>query len=219
VVSPHPDDETLGCGGTLRKHVCNGDEVHALFLTSGEQGCPGVLPKEVLEIREQEAQAAARILGLTSLEFWREPDGALRVTAALVRRLAAKARDLRPDVVYVTHLAEMHPDHRAAARLVRAALMFKPISSKHASVLMFEVWTPIQRIDHIVDISPYIAAKLAAISAHHSQTERMRFDAAFLGLNRYRGEMHSWPGGDYAEIFQVLDVASRQHMFERTARK
>ena len=66
---------------------------------------------------------------------------------------------------------------------------------------MFEVWTPLQRMDQIVDITPYIETKIAAIRAHKSQCDVLGFDDAFLGLARYRGEMFSWPEGDYAEIF------------------
>jgi LmbE family N-acetylglucosaminyl deacetylase len=66
---------------------------------------------------------------------------------------------------------------------------------------MYEVWTPLQRIDEIVDISPYVKTKRAAIRAYKCQCDVLAFDEAILGLNRYRGEMHSWPGGDYAEIF------------------
>jgi LmbE family N-acetylglucosaminyl deacetylase len=66
---------------------------------------------------------------------------------------------------------------------------------------MYEVWTPLQRMDEIVDISPYVETKLAAVRAHKSQCAVLRFDEAVQGLNRYRGEMHSWPGGDFAEVF------------------
>ena len=48
--------------------------------------------------------------------------------------------------------------------------------------------------------------KLAAIRAYASQCRVLRFDDAALGLNRYRGEMHCWPGGDYAEIFQWMKL-------------
>jgi LmbE family N-acetylglucosaminyl deacetylase len=69
---------------------------------------------------------------------------------------------------------------------------------------MFEVWTPLQEMDQIVDITPYVKIKREAIRAYKSQCDVMRFDEAALALNRYRGEMHSWPGGDYAEIFRRL---------------
>ena len=108
-----------------------------------------------------------------------------------------------PDLIYVTHGREMHTDHRAAARAVgQAARRFA--SPKRPDVLMFEVWTPIQRIDEIVDITPYIDVKLDAIRAYKGQCAIMRFDDAAHGLARYRGEMHLWPGGDFAEAFTRL---------------
>ena len=69
---------------------------------------------------------------------------------------------------------------------------------------MYEVWTPLQIIDHIVDITPFIDIKLAAIKIYKSQCAVMNFEDAFFGLNRYRGEMHSWPGGEYAEVFEKM---------------
>jgi N-acetylglucosamine malate deacetylase 1 len=71
-------------------------------------------------------------------------------------------------------------------------------------VLMFEVWTPLETFDHILDISEFVAIKTAAIRVHVSQCAEIRFDEAALGLNRYRGEMHCWPGGAYAEVFRRL---------------
>jgi LmbE family N-acetylglucosaminyl deacetylase len=201
VVSPHPDDESLGCGGTLSKHVADGDGVHAVFLTSGEQGGHGRPPQETLYTREQEARAAATILGVASVEFWREPDGALRASRRVVDRLRSKLHDWHPDLIYVTYTHDMHADHRAAARTVQSALAGPICSDEKPTVLMFEVWTPLQRIDRVVDISAYLELKLAAIRAHVSQCAVMRFDEAFQALARYRGELHSWPGGDYAEIF------------------
>lgn len=204
VLSPHPDDEAIGCGGTLRRHVEQGDEVRVLFLTSGEKGGHSLPAEEVAPQREREAHAAAAILGVSELSFWREPDGGLRATRGLEARLAEIVRAWPAAVVYVPHDREMHPDHRAATRLLRRTLARPDLMPYHPDVLMFELWTPLQEMDEIVDITPFIEIKLAAIRAHASQCAVLRFDEATLGLNRYRGEMHSWPGGEYAEIFKRM---------------
>ena len=201
VISPHPDDESIGCGGTVRKHVTDGDEVHVVFLTSGEKGGHGRAERQTLALRERESAAAQEVLGVQQIEFYREPDARLRVRAAAVKRLADKLRRWRPQVVYVPHDREMHADHRAAVRLVRAAL--KGIA-RPPLVLMYEVWTPLQRMDEIIDITPFVAHKRRAIRAYRSQCAVMDFGAAALGLNRYRGEMFCWPEGTYAEVFAKL---------------
>ena len=88
VVSPHPDDESLGCGGTLRGHVVAGDIVRVLFLTSGENGGHGVAPELVAELHKQEAAEAAAILGIAEITFCREKDGCA-FDHALPRRACA----------------------------------------------------------------------------------------------------------------------------------
>ncbi len=206
VVSPHPDDESVGCGGTLRKHVAAGDAVHLVFLTSGEKGGHGRVPQVTAGIRECEARKAARVLGIpaANVEFWREPDGAMRVTASLVARLADALRQLSPQFVYVTHDREAHADHRAAQRLVRQAVIHTRGGRTRPEVLLYEVWTPIQRIDHVEDISAVIDVKMRAIRAYQCQCAVVGFNDAMLGLARYRGEMHCWPEGEYAEVFTRL---------------
>ena len=196
VVAPHPDDEAVGCGGTLAVHALDGDDVRAIFLTSGEGGGHGRPPSETAAVREREAKDAAAVLGLSSIEFWGEPDGRLRANASVVGRLRELLGDWRPQVVYVTHDAEMHRDHRAAARIVNAAARNRAVL-----VRQFEVWTPLATMDHIVDITDVIDDKLAAVRCYRSQVDVLPFDEAFRGLARYRGEMHSWPGGPYAEVF------------------
>lgn len=203
VLSPHPDDESIGCGGTLRKHVEDGDQVRVIFLTSGEKGGHGRSPSETVRVREEEARQAAKILGIQHLEFWHQPDGAIAATEAVAGRLRAEVNSFSPDVIYVTHEREMHPDHRASVRLLRRALRGGDFSP---CVLAFEVWTPLQKFHKVVDISSQMNVKIQALEAYQSQCEVVEFVAAVRGLNRYRGEMHSWPGGDYAEVFARLKL-------------
>ena len=197
VVAPHPDDESIGCGGTIAMHVAAGDDVRVIFLTSGEAGSRTVPPDEFRLIREAEAHAAAGVLGVTDLVFFGERDGGLRVTRQLVERMREALRGA--ERAYVTNANEMHPDHRAAARLVRAA------AEPPTRVLAYEIWTPLTKMDEINDIGAHLETKLAAIRCHASQCELVDFAAAAEGLARYRGEMFSWPEGEYAEVFQELD--------------
>ena len=69
IVAPHPDDEAIGCGGTICLHRQRGDRVHAVFLTSGERGLTGAAPEAARAIRESEARAAAGVLSLDRLDF------------------------------------------------------------------------------------------------------------------------------------------------------
>jgi LmbE family N-acetylglucosaminyl deacetylase len=203
VISPHPDDESIGCGGAIREHVTLGASVRVVFLTSGENGGHGRSADETIRVREAEASVATTILGVEAIEFWREPDSALRATKGIVARLGDALRKWRPQLIYVPHEREMHRDHRAACRLVRSALRDTFPPGHPPTVLEFEVWTPLQRIDHIVDVSRHIKVKIAAIRAHRSQCAVMRFDQALIGLNRYRGEMYTKHGCDYAEAFTI----------------
>lgn len=196
VVSPHPDDEAIGCGGTLRAHADDGHPVRAVFLTSGENGGHGVPPSEAGPQREKEAARAAEILGIEQLDFWRYSDGAMKATASVVQRLQDLLRSWRPTVVYAPHPGEMHVDHRAAARVTLRACRGLGLETR-----LFEVWTPLQRMDEIVDITATVEQKLDAIRAYESQCAVLPFDEAFRGLARYRGELFSWPDGSYAEVF------------------
>jgi LmbE family N-acetylglucosaminyl deacetylase len=198
VVGAHPDDEAVGCGGALRRHVLDGDRVTAVFLTSGEGGGHGI--ERPGETREREARAAARILGIAEIDFWREPDGRLRARRAVVERLRDAIRRTRASLLYAPHAQDDHPDHRSAARIVAQAVA---AANRRVHVWHYEIWAPVARVDHVVDISEVIDDKLRAIRAYRSQCDVMRFDDAFRGLARYRGEMHSWPGGPYAEVFSA----------------
>lgn len=185
VVAPHPDDEAIGCGGVIAKHVAAGDAVVILYLTTGERGCPGLSPDEASVRRRLEGQESAALLGAQSVTWFNEPDGALRDHQELRDRLGLLLATTPQDVIYVTHEREAHPDHRAAGRLVRetVAKMVEP-----PEVLAYEVWTPFQKTDRIVDITSYMEIKRHAIAAHESQAQN-RFGEAAEGLASYRGAM------------------------------
>ena len=203
VISPHPDDESIGCGGTICRHVAAGDTVHLELLTSGEKGGHGLSEPETALMREAEAEAAAKILGIVHVELYRQNDGELSASAPLAQMLAGRIEALKPHLCYIPHPQEQHPDHKPIAKLLRLALR-KAQVVETPRVLAYEIWTPLQHLDEIVDITTFLERKLEAIAAYASQCRVMDFAAATRGLARYRGEMHCWPGGEYAEVFVEL---------------
>jgi len=122
VIAPHPDDEVIGCGGTLCLHAASGDRVTVVFLTSGELGLKDRPPKKAWQIRESEARAAGRILGVARLEFFHLPDWTAGDHVERGARLLSPILQAEcPEMIYLPHPRDWHPDHQAALPLVRTA--------------------------------------------------------------------------------------------------
>src|SRR5829696_176350 len=123
VIAPHPDDECIGCGGAICRHVQRGDQVHVVFLTSGELGLKELPREQAWNIREQEAREAAKVLQLSSVEFLRCPDWTLGDAIPLATdKLVPVLQRLAPQLIYLPHPQEWHPDHKAAFKAALAAL-------------------------------------------------------------------------------------------------
>jgi LmbE family N-acetylglucosaminyl deacetylase len=197
VIAPHPDDETIGCGGTLALGSRRGDSATVAFLTSGELGLEELPPQDARAIREGEAEAAASILGITSLSFLRHPDWYLEQNQVGVASDLARIVDKeRPDTVLVPHPEEWHPDHAVAAGIVSAALQ---LAGATPTLGYYEVWTPLTRFDWVEDVSSVMTTKLSALAAYRSQLAKFRYDDAVEGLDRFRGALAA--RCRYAEVF------------------
>lgn len=131
-VLAHPDDESMGFGGTFAKYASEGVATHLICATRGEAGWfgppeeyPG--PFALGQIREQELRAAAGVLGIRSVRFLNECDGQLDGVppGRVIDRIVAHIRDIRPDVVvtFAPDGAYGHPDHIAISQLTTAAVM------------------------------------------------------------------------------------------------
>lgn len=200
MIAPHPDDEAIGCGGTIAKHCARGERVEVAFLTSGERSLRELEPEQAWRIREREAQEAAAVLGIADLEFMRLPDwglsdpngapGALAALAALWERVS-------PSTVYAPHPGEWHPDHRAAAELAANAAHRTGLGA--ARVLGYEVWTPLSGYAIVEDVGEVFDTKLEAIRRYVSQIEQFDYVSAAEGIARYRGALAARCA--YAEVF------------------
>ena len=202
VIAPHPDDESIGCGGTILNHTDRGDRVTAVFLTSGEFGLRNLPAEQACRLREQEAAEASEILGISSVVFLRGPDHHLE------EQIGCAAEALKPilerespEIIYLTHERDFHPDHRAAVSIVRTAI--SKCGIPQPALLSYEVLTPVAEYDCAEDITQVIGRKLKALRAHRSQMEQFRYDRAVRALNRYRGVVAGV--GRYAEVFRCAD--------------
>lgn len=207
VIAPHPDDESIGCGGTLCLHARRGDPIAVVYLTSGELGLKHLPRNKAWLTREQEAVKAARILGVARRFFLRLPDwfvGEHLDRAA--RKLSPLLKRWRPDLVYLPHAKEWHPDHQAALPIVRAAL--KAAGAARPAVRAYEVWTPLADYDHVENISAVMSRKLRALRAHRSQLNEFDYVRAVTGLNQFRGELAA--KSRFAEVFQTVDWQSEK---------
>lgn len=202
VVAPHPDDESIGCGGTIAQGVAAGEEWVAVFLTSGELGLEELPAEKARAVREAEAEEAAEILGLAGLTFLRHPDWFLaQATAEASRSLALLLEQVGADRVLCPHPDEWHPDHAATASVVRGAVQ---LAGRHDLWLQtYEVWTPMHRYEEVEDISEVMATKLQAVRAYRSQLAAFEYDDAVEGLDRFRGALAG--RCRYAEVFGDLD--------------
>ena len=207
VIAPHPDDESIGCGGALCLHARRGDRITGVYLTSGELGLKHLPRREAWLLREREARRAAKILGIARLFFLRLADW---FVSDAVEKGAAKLRPIlqrtRPDLIYVPHDQDWHPDHKAALPIVRAAL--KGNRTVTPGLRAYEVWTPLTAHDHVEDISVVMPRKLRALRAHKSQLQEFDYVRAVSGLNQFRGALAA--RRPFAEVFQLINLEPGQ---------
>ncbi len=201
-LAPHPDDETLGCGGALIRHRRRGDPVGVVVATDGRAGDPRGLvhPRDPAAVRRREARAAARILGVSRVEFWDYPDGGLAPTAELTERIARLLRVRRPRVLYRPGSDDPHPDHRALGLAAERALRRVRLPLLDCR---YEVWAA-PRPNAVLDISRDFSRKERALAAYGSQRHYLDLARMARRLNASRGLFLGRTR--YAEGFRVRDL-------------
>lgn len=127
VFAPHPDDEVLGCGGTIAKKRRQGTDVHIVHMTDGRKSHDASLidPQELVSIREQEARAAAAALGVSAdcIDFLSYEDSRLGESIGpAVSSVQALLEKVRPQEVYMPYRKEFQSEHVATHRIVVEAL-------------------------------------------------------------------------------------------------
>lgn len=176
VIAAHPDDAELGCSGTIAAHVAQGKKVGIVDLTKGEMGTRGTP-----ELRIQEANDAAKILGLSARENLGFEDVFFKDDKAHQHELIKVIRKYQPEIVLANAISDRHPDHGKGASLATHACFMSGLRKIETEIdgVTQEPWRPkyvyhyIQnnyiQPDFIFDISDYWETKVASIMAFKSQ--------------------------------------------------
>jgi len=212
VVAPHPDDEVLGCGGVIARHVARGDDVYVVIVS---KGIADEFRPDVVEQARREAVLANKVLGTKHVFLLDFPAPRLDAvpTSSLADALRNVVVEVRAATVYLPHHGDIHGDHKAVywATLVATRpnggffpgrlLCYETLSeTEWGAPIPCDAFVPTV----FVDVSPYLDVKLEAMKCYGSQLApnlRARSLASIEALARVRG---STIGVTAAEAFALV---------------
>ncbi len=189
VILAHPDDPEFFCGATLARWAKAGHTIHYWLLTCGDKGGePGDTPEGLCIKRHAEQNAAAKIIGVKSVQFLDLEDGTLEPSLEMRRKVVRIIRKEKPDVLVTSDPTNLfsgdryinHPDHRYAGQIVLDAVfpaagnaLFFPelLEKEHLEPHMpSEVWVSLTRDPNVVlDVTDTWEKKIQALKKHQSQ--------------------------------------------------
>ena len=219
IVAAHPDDELIGCAGTIAKHVDDGDHTAILIMaegsTSRDKNRNVKKHKSQLTELMEHARSAANILGVREIDFAGLSDNRMDSYDLLdiVKLIEEKITKFRPTIVYTHHRGDLNIDHRVTHDAVVTAC--RPVNGEQPNKLMtFETlssseWnTPIVNNQFnpqiFVNIKNQWPKKIAALSVYETEMRDFphpRSIDAIQSLARYRGSTCHF---EYAEAFMLI---------------
>jgi len=178
VVAAHPDDEVLGCGGTIALHAQSGDHVSVVFMTDGVNARDNVDNSEVEE-RRKAAKKASNILGAKTPKFLNFPDNQMDTVPLLdiIKSLEQVIDQLKPQIVYTHHLGDLNIDHQITHQAVMTACRPQP-NSTIREIFSFEIlssteWSSLSenifKANCFVDINSVMEKKIESIKSYEKE--------------------------------------------------
>lgn len=218
IVAAHPDDETLGAGGTILKHIAEGDEVYWLIVTNifENQG----FSKARIESRQKEIVTVGLHFGFKEIFKLDFPTSTLSGSSLppLISKISEIFQSVEPEVIYVMNRSDAHSDHKIIFDAVGACtksfrypyikkfLMYECISeTEFAPTLPETVFQP----NYFVNITPYFEQKIEIMQLYKSEIGEHPFPRSLKNieaLSIFRGAI---AGVTYAEAFQLLKLIDK----------
>lgn len=213
VVAPHPDDETLGCGGTMLRHIERGDSVHWLIVTRISEDLG--FSKAKVERREHEIEEVAAEYGVEQTINLGFPTTRLDVQpmSELVKSVGDAFRSVEPEVVYVPYRNDIHTDHAAAFDAVasctksfrypsvRRVLAYETLSETNFKI---DPDTSAFSPNIFVDITGHLEKKIEIMKTYESELGTHPFPRSVSSIHSLATLRGTVAGADAAEAFALL---------------
>jgi N-acetylglucosamine malate deacetylase 1 len=203
VVAPHPDDEAIGCAGTVLLHAQSADRVCIAVATDG--GRSRAIPDRnaICRLRRREADDAARLMRVDRLHWIGLPEGQWNIPD-LQQALAALIEEIQPAIIYAPSRIDFHPEHFQVAHALALALdSSRNPSTRSTRIRIYQIQVPLNPLitNLVADVSAVRTASDAALRAYVSQS------GSIQGAYRQRRYGASWHGiAGQAEEFCELTV-------------
>jgi N-acetylglucosamine malate deacetylase 1 len=214
VVAPHPDDETLGCGGTILRHKADGNQVFWLIITNIDE--VHGWDKEVVERRQKEIAEVADLYKfdkVIKLNFPTTTLDALPVST-LIQAVSEVFNEIKPELVYLPNRTDVHTDHQVTfqavwscakffrAPYVKRVLIYETVSETDFTPPSHEgIFSP----NVFVDITPYFEKKLEIFQKYRSEVMDPPFSRSLESIGALAKVRGSRIGVCFAESFMLLE--------------
>ncbi len=207
VIAAHPDDELLGCGGTVALHVNQGDRVRSLIVCGG----PPLRETADAEVRRGQARSAANILGVEDITMLDFPDQGLDTVTLteLIAPLENSVNEFQPHVIYCQHGGDINLDHQL---LFKAAMVaFRPTAPLVEAVCAFDTASSTEWAfprgfvpDTWVDIGETLDVKLQAMECYADELREYPHPRSLRGLENKARAWGNQACMDCAEVFMTV---------------
>lgn len=209
VIVPHPDDEVLGCGGTIVKHTENGDNVYLCIAT---KAYTPDWPEEFIRNREKEIKKSNEILGIKKTYFLNYPT--VKLDTILQKELNDSitkiVNRIKPNIAYIPFKGDLNKDHRLLFEASLVAL--RPLNHKVKKILSYEILSETEWGQEIevfkpnvyVDITKTFNKKIEAMKAYKSELKDSPHPRSLEAIEALAKKRGSEVGVKYAESFYLI---------------
>tara|TARA_Y100001968_G_C19446890_1_gene765886 strand:+ start:3773 stop:4450 length:678 start_codon:yes stop_codon:yes gene_type:complete len=219
IIAAHPDDETIGCGGAILRHVSNGDNVNVLTLTDGV-GSRGSTNGRDIKVRNQAALNAMQILGANWIGSGDFPDNNMDSVSILkiIKFVESFKSKFYPDIIYTHSPNDLNVDHGIAATATLTAFRPEP-KEKYAEIRFFEVSSSsdfsVKQLNDkfepnlFINIKDFLSEKIKALKCYDHEMRDYPHSRSYKkiqSLAEYRGAQS---GLEKAEAFEIVRKIDR----------